>query len=73
MQKLDDFLHFNDRKVLTSHGTVSRDAANEHAHREYELFAAERRSQKEADGARQLAHDLENIAKQLPVRKKRKT
>ena len=60
-QKLDDFLRFND---------VSRTAANEHAHREYELFAANRRALKEAEGERQLEHDLEDIAKKLPLRTK---
>lgn len=68
-QKLDDFLRFNERPVLQNHGSVSRTAANEHAHREYELFAADRRAMKEAEGERQLEHDLEDIAKQLPVRK----
>ena len=69
-QKLDDFLRFNDRKFLENHGSVSRTAANEHAYREYELFAADRRAIKEAEGERQLGHDLEEIAKRLPKRKK---
>ena len=71
-QKLDDFLRFNERPVLQNHGSVSRTAANEHAHREYELFAASRRTLKEAEGERQLEHDLEDIAKQLPKRKNSK-
>lgn len=69
-QKLDDFLRFNERPVLQNHGSVSRTAANEHAHREYELFAANRRALKEAEGERQLEHDLEDIAKKLPLRTK---
>ena len=64
-QKLDDFLRFNERPVLQNHGSVSRTAANEHAHREYELFAASRRAIKEAEGERLLEYDLENIAKRL--------
>ena len=70
-QKLDDFLRFNERPVLQNHGSVSRTTANEHAHREYELFAADRRAQKEAEGERQLEHDLEEIAKQLLVSPKK--
>ena len=69
MQKLDDFLRFNERPVLQNHGRVSRTAANEHAYREYELFAADQRAQKEAEGERQLEHDLEEIMKQLSVQK----
>ena len=71
-EKLDDFLRFNERPVLQNHGSVSRTAANEHAHREYELFAASRRTIKEAEEQRQLGHDLEEIAKQLPKRKNSK-
>ena len=65
-QKLDDFLRFNERPVLQNHGSVSRTAANEHAHREYELFAANRRAIKEAEGEQQLEHALEDIMKRLP-------
>ena len=65
-QKLDDFLRFNERPVLQNHGSVSRTAANEHAHREYELFAASRRAIKEAEGEQQLEHALEDIMKRLP-------
>lgn len=72
-KKLDDFLRFNDRKVLKAHGTVSRESANEHAYREYELFAAHRRALKEAEGERQLMHDFEDIAKQLPMRREGKS
>lgn len=64
-RKLDEFLRFNDREVLQDHGKVSRESANAHAHREYELFAADRRGLKEAEGERQLEHELEEIAKRL--------
>lgn len=65
-QKLDDFLRFNERPILQNHGSVSRTAANEHAHREYELFAVSRRAIKEAEGEQQLEHALEDIMKRLP-------
>ena len=70
-RKLDEFLRFNDREVLQDHGKISRESANAHAHREYELFVADRRGLKEAEGERQLEHDLEEIAKRLPVKRKR--
>ncbi len=69
--KLDDFLRFNDRPVLENHGKVSRETANEHAHREYKLFAAKRRELKEAEGERLLEQELKDIAKKLPLRKRK--
>jgi hypothetical protein len=41
--KLDDFLRFTERNVLTHAGKVSQQLAQEHAHREFEKFEAERR------------------------------
>lgn len=69
-QKLDDFLRFNDREVLTDHGSVSREAANQHAHREYALFATSRRALKEAEGAKFLVDEFESVAKKIPMKKK---
>ena len=66
VEKLDAFLRFNDRPVLQTHGKISRTAANEHAYQEYEQFSADQRMLKEAEGERQLEHDLEDIAKRLP-------
>lgn len=48
--KLDDFLRFNDRDVLSGAGKVSREAADAHAKGEYEAFAKQRRALKEAEG-----------------------
>lgn len=67
--KLDEFLRFNDRPVLQNHGKVSRENANEHAHREYEKFAAKRRELKEAEGERLLEQNLEAIIKKFPKKK----
>jgi len=41
--KLDAFLEFNERNVLTHAGTISRDLAEQHAQREFEKYEAERR------------------------------
>ena len=59
MDKLDAFLSFNDRNVLTHSGTISKEQANSKAHEEYERFAAERRLQKEQDGERYIAELLQ--------------
>lgn len=49
-ERLDAFLAFNDREVLSSPGHASREQADLHAKREYERFAAERRTRLEAEG-----------------------
>jgi hypothetical protein len=64
--KLDSFLSFNERSVLGSAGRVSHDAAVLHAEAEYAQYAAQRRALNEAEGARQLAHAIEDEAKALP-------
>ena len=47
--RLDDFLRFNDRPVLPNAGQISRDQAERKAVGEYEMFAARRRAELEAD------------------------
>ena len=42
-QRLDDFLKFNERNVLTDAGSVSKEAADAHAKSEYEKFEVRRR------------------------------
>jgi hypothetical protein len=67
--KLDDFLRFNDRGVLSDAGQVSRETADEKASREYKKFSERRReaieAQTEADGIK----ELESRAKNPPVKK----
>ena len=43
VKKLDDFLKFTDRNILTHAGKVSQKLAQEHAHREFDKYEAERR------------------------------
>jgi hypothetical protein len=43
VQKLDDFLHFNERNILTHAGKVSHQLAQEHAESEFEKYEPERR------------------------------
>jgi hypothetical protein len=63
--KLDKFLRFAERQVLTNAGTVSHDQAVEKAEAEYELFAARRREWLEAEGQREAVEALETVAHQL--------
>jgi hypothetical protein len=78
-KKLDEFLRFNDRAVLPNTGLVSREAADAHACAEYELFAAQRRALREAEGEKALSSALEDSAKALakpkttPKRKSKKS
>ncbi len=64
-QKLDEFLAFNERRVLSNAGSVSKKAADEHARLEYEQFAERRRKHKEALGEIESIKALEDAAKQL--------
>lgn len=60
--KLDAFLQFNDRNVLTHAGCVSKKQADDKALAEYELFAARRRALLEAEGETQHIKVLEEAA-----------
>ncbi|NLV41954.1 MAG: virulence RhuM family protein [Candidatus Hydrogenedentes bacterium] len=64
--RLDAFLEFNERAVLTRAGSATKAEAHSHAEAEYERFAARRRAQLEAEGARDAVDTLEQTAKQLP-------
>jgi hypothetical protein len=70
--KLDDFLKFNERRVLENAGTVSQAVADSHAQAEYDLFGVRRRQLLEAEGARANLKALEEAAKQVPSSKKGK-
>lgn len=43
VKKLDAFLQFNERNILTHAGTVTHELAQEHAHRQFEQYDAQRR------------------------------
>ena len=70
--KLDEFLRFNERAVLSDAGVLSRAAADRKAEEEYELFAARRRELLEAEGEDAAMRALEAAAKQLPPRARTK-
>ena len=67
-QKLDDFLRFNERKVLSGKGNVSKQCADETATQEYDRFAVRRRQYKEVTGQKENIKALESVAKQLTFR-----
>ncbi|MBI5589380.1 MAG: virulence RhuM family protein [Deltaproteobacteria bacterium] len=62
-QKLDEFLKFNDRKVLPNAGSVSKKNAEVHARDEYDRFVQRRREYKESLGAGESIRALEDAAK----------
>jgi len=64
-RKLDEFLRFNDRRVLPNAGKGSKQAAEEHAKAEYEQFEVRRRAYKETIGAAETIRQLEQAAKEL--------
>jgi len=70
--KLDKFLRFTERQVLTNAGTANHDQAVEKAEAEYELFAARRRQWLEAEGEQEAVKALETIAHQLEPKVKSK-
>ena len=69
-QKLDEFLRFNDRKILPNAGKVSKQTAEEHAKAEYDQFEVRRREYKEAIGEAESIKQLEQAAKKLPSKTK---
>lgn len=56
-QKLDEFLRFNDRRILPNAGSISKLSAEEHARDEYEKFEVRRREFKESLGEANYALD----------------
>lgn len=70
-QKLDEFLLFNDRKVLPDAGSVTKIAADKRAQLEYERFAVRRREHKETLGETDSIKVLEDTAKPVEQGKNR--
>jgi hypothetical protein len=64
-QKLDEFLTFNERRVLPHAGSVSKKAADEHAREEFGRFAERRREYKEGVGEVESIKALEDAARPI--------
>jgi len=69
--RLNDFLTFNERRVLGNSGQVSKAHADARANDEYEQFASQRRAVLEENAEHENIEVLVGMAKRLPVRKKR--
>jgi len=69
-ERLDDFLRFNERSVLTRSGKVSKKIADDRAKQEYDKFAERRRAFLESEGERSYMESLEAAAKLLDKRLK---
>lgn len=63
--RLDEFLRFNDRKVLPDAGKRTRKEADAIAHAEFGKFAARRRKKKESTGAIENIRALEAASRLL--------
>ena len=70
--KLDEFLKFNERRVLPDAGKVTKKEALDFAKDEYDRFAARRRQYKEELGEAEALKALEEAAKQLDENKMQK-
>ena len=62
-EKLDQFLAFNDREVLSGHGRVRKSTADRKARQEYEQFEERRRALKEDQGEDETLRSLEALAR----------
>ncbi|SPD72600.1 Virulence protein-like protein [uncultured Desulfobacterium sp.] len=62
-QKLNEFLRFNERKVLPDAGRISKRAADDFARQEYAQFEKRRREYKEAVGEAESIKQLEETAR----------
>lgn len=72
-ERLDDFLRFNDRKVLTDGGSITREDADKRAQAAYDAFAVRRRHEFESEGDAAALRALEETARALPNSVDRKT
>ncbi len=59
--KLDAFLQFNEKNILTHAGSISHDAALQHAHQEFEKYDAEQRRLE----AEQPTSDFDKVVEQV--------
>lgn len=67
--KLDEFLRFNERNVLSNAGKVSKKAADSFAKQQYDQFSQRRREYMEEEGQEEFFKELENSAILLSRRK----
>ena len=68
IKKLDKFLQFNEKNILTNAGKISHQMALEHAEGEFDKFKNERRDVK----ASNPTSDFDKLAKQITTKKIKK-
>ncbi len=61
VQRLDAFLQFNERNILTHAGAVSHQLAEEHAHAQFEQYDAERRKLEAAQPSSDFDRAVEEV------------
>ncbi len=61
VQRLDAFLQFNERNILTHAGAVSHQLAEEHAHAQFEQYDAERRRLEAAQPSSDFDRAVEEV------------
>lgn len=71
--KLDAFLSFNEREVLTHPGKVLHDAAEKLAHERYATFDAQRRESERIAADAEDIKELETIERKLEKKQPKKT
>lgn len=65
-EKLDDFLRFNERDVLSHPGSISREDAERHAASQYDQFEERRRQAAIEEAEAEHLHEIEEAVKKLP-------
>lgn len=71
-EKLNQFLAFNDRRVLPNAGGMSRETADQRAEGEYEKFHEKRRQLADTQAEADTMAALEGLAKTLPKRPRKR-
>ena len=65
IKKLDAFLQFNEKNILTHAGKISQKMALDHAEKEFEKYETSRRQLE----ATEAVSDFDNFAKQITAKK----
>ncbi len=71
-QRLDEFLRFNERPILTGAGSVKHDHAEQIAHERYATFDLRRHQQEAVEAEREAAEEFKTLEHQVITSKKRK-
>ena len=71
-ERLDDFLRFNERTVLTHHGSISHERAEQIAHQHYATFDLQRHEQEAVLAEYETVEELKAIEKQVASKNPRK-